>query len=161
MCGHTDLTMAQCVHSAWTPLRGGPYTNFLRWGTKFPRPTSNIFNIFEAAFHPQPEGTTRHTEHVYHQTVRTLSSSLLPQNVAMNGRIIGEDVEGSDCGVIWGTIPAFTYRNCGKPRKNLITIVGVPDEIQNQGISRTNARRSQLEPNCSVKGRGKVVPVFN
>jgi hypothetical protein len=40
-----------------------------------------------------------------------------------------KDVEGSGCDVMYGTIPAFAWRDWGKARSSSVTEVGVRAEI--------------------------------
>jgi hypothetical protein len=42
---------------------------------------------------------------------------------------MGNDVDGSGCGLFEGTIPAFAWRYCGKLRKPLARIVDLQAEI--------------------------------
>jgi hypothetical protein len=55
--------------------------------------------------------------------------------IASNGRMINEywiarDLEGSSHFLFQGTIPAFIWRDCGKPQTTLTSINGVPAEIR-------------------------------
>jgi hypothetical protein len=79
---------------------------------------------------------------------------LVSHAIALNGRLInewqiGKHVEGSGCGLFQGTIPAFVWRNWGKPLEISIRIVHVLAEIQTkcpEYVSEALLRR----PNYSV-----------
>jgi hypothetical protein len=82
----------------------------------------------------------------------------------LDDRLIDEwwsrkDLEGSDYGLIWGTVPAFAWRDWGKTWKASVRMVDVLWKIENETSLKYKSRPFTCRPICLVPVYGIVTSI--